>query len=170
MVRSIRTGETIDLALRENTSIAIFAPESTFLQKNEEDRNDMLEASVHRRIVIVDDMKTNLVMLREILEPTYKVIPFKSGMQLLKYLENHNEPDLIVLDIDMPIMMGTEVAKQVNEKYQCKIPILFVSALTDKKTVMLCRELKASGYIARPYHPVFILSQIKRILDGCAVF
>lgn len=170
VVRKVKNGETIDLALRENLTIAIYAPDSTYLQKSEEDRNDMVEAAIHRRIVIVDDMKTNLQMLREILEPEYKVIPFKAGGQLLNYLEQHNEPDLIILDIDMPIMMGTDVARIVNEKYNFKIPILFVSALTDKKTVMTCRELKASGYIARPYQPVYILSEVKRILDGRTIY
>lgn len=37
----------------------------------------MVEAAVHKRIVIVDDMKTNLQMLREILEPEYKVVPLQ---------------------------------------------------------------------------------------------
>lgn len=170
VVRIIRTGANLDLAQRENMSIAIFSSESTFLQKNEEDRNEMVEASVHRRIIIVDDMKTNLQMLREILEPQYKVIPFKSGGQLLKYLESHNEPDLIILDIDMPLMSGTEAAQKVNEMYNSRIPLLFVTTLTDKKTVLTCRELGASGYIVRPYQPVYILSEVKRILDGCLTY
>lgn len=166
IVRRVRDGALIDLSLRENLTTAIYAPDETYLQKSEEDRIDMVEAALHRRIVIVDDMKTNLQMLRDILEPNYKVIPFKSGGQVLKYLENHNTPDLLLLDIDMPIMMGTELAQIINEKYDYKIPILFVSSLTDKKTVMMCRELKASGYIARPYQAVYILSEIKRILSG----
>lgn len=166
IVRRIKDGALIDLSLRENLTTSIYAPDETYLQKNEEKRIDMVEAAEHRRIIIVDDMKTNLQMLREILEPQYKVIPFKTGGQLLKYLENHNEPDLLLLDIDMPIMSGTELAKIVNEKYNFKIPILFVSTLTDRKTVTMCRELKASGYIARPYQPVYILSEVKRILAG----
>lgn len=166
VVRSLKTKETIDLALRENLTIAIFAPDVDEIQKSEENRIEMLEAAVHRKIIIVDDMKTNLQMLREILEPEYKVIPFKAGGQVMKYLENHTEPDLIILDIDMPLVTGTDVARMVNEKYDGRIPILFVSALTDKKTVLTCRELKASGYIARPYQPVYILSEVKRILEG----
>lgn len=166
VVRKLDNRETIDLSLRENLTIAIYSPDPTELQRSEENRQDMLEAAVHRRIIIVDDMKTNLQMLREILEPEYKVIPFKAGGQLLKYLEGHNEPDLLILDIDMPVMTGTDVARIINEKYDNRIPILFVSALTDKKTVLTCRELHASGYIVRPYQSVYILSEIKRILDG----
>ncbi len=167
VVRVISSGESIDLARRDNMNIAIFAPESPGLEKNEEDRKDMVEAAVHRRIVIVDDMKTNLQMLRGILEPFYKVIPFKSGEQLIKYLESHNEPDLIILDIDMPEMTGTEAAGIIDKKYNGRIPLLFVTAISDRKTVITCRQLGAKGYIIRPYQPVYILSEVRRILDGC---
>lgn len=166
VVRNVATGETIDLALRENLSTSIYSPDSKRVVRSEENRKDMIEAAIHRRIIVVDDMKTNLQMLRDILEPEYSVVPFKSGIQLLKYLENHNEPDLLILDIDMPLMTGTEVAVKINEKYNYKVPILFVSALTDKSTVMTCRELKACGYIVRPYQPVYIQSEVKRILEG----
>ncbi len=167
VVRVLSTGESIDLARRNNMNIAIFAPESSGLQKNEEDRKDMLEAAIRRRVVIVDDMKTNLQMLRGILEPFYNVIPFKSGDQVLKFLESHNEPDLIILDIDMPEMSGTEVAGIIDKKYKGRIPLLFVTALSDKKTVLTCRGLGAKGYIIRPYQPIYILSEVKRILEGC---
>lgn len=166
VVRKIENGETIDLSLRENLTIAIYAPNIEELQQSEQNRAEMLEAAEHRRIVIVDDMKTNLQMLREILEPEYKVIPFKAGGQVMKYLDNHTEPDLMILDIDMPIITGTDLAQMINDKYNNKIPILFVSALTDKTTVLTCRELGARGYIARPYQPVYVLSEVKRILEG----
>lgn len=166
VVRRIDNSETIDLAKRENLNIAIHSADDTYLVKSEESRQEMLDSANMKRIVIVDDMKTNLQMLRDILEPEYKVIPFKTGAQALKYLDEHLAPELLVLDIDMPLMTGTELAQIVNNKYNYSIPILFVSALTDKKTVLMCRELKVCGYIARPYQPVYILSEIKRILEG----
>lgn len=170
VVRRIEDEEMIDLSLRENMSLAIYSPDSTYLQKSEAIRQEMLEASKQKRIVIVDDMKTNLQMLREILEPEYKVIPFKTGAQTLQFLDEHLPPDLLILDINMPFMMGTELAELVNEKFDYSIPILFVSSRTDLSTVMLCRKLKACGYIARPYQPVYILSEIKRIFDGGVTF
>lgn len=170
VVRRVSDYETIDLARRENISIAIYSQDETYLQKSEAERQEMIEDANQRRIVIVDDMKTNLQMLREILSPEYKVIPFKSGRQTLHYLSEHSLPDLLLLDIDMPEMSGTDLARRVREQYGDDVPILFVSALTDKKTVILCRELKASGYVARPYQPIYILSEIKRILDGRAVY
>lgn len=166
VVRRISDSYTIDLSLRENMTIGISSADSTYLKENEETRKEMIDATKQKRIVIVDDMKTNLQMLRDILEPEFKVIPFKTGIQTMQFLDKHLEPDLFVLDIDMPMMTGTELAKLINEKYKNKVPILFVSAITDKKTVLLCRELRASGYIARPYNPIYVLSEVKRIIEG----
>lgn len=170
VVRKVTTGETINLAKRENMSLAIFSPESSELIKNEEDRKQMVKGSARRSIVIVDDMKTNLQMLREILEMQYKVIPFKSGEQVLKYLETHETPDLIILDVDMTGLSGIETGGIINARYDMKIPLLFVTALSDRDTVLKCRELGAKGYIIRPYQPVYILSEVKRILEGCIVY
>ena len=89
----------------------------------------------------------------------------KSGEQLLRYLECNPRPDLILLDIDMPQMNGIEAAEKVIEMTEKTVPILFVSALCDSKTVMACRELDVSGYIVRPYQPVYIREEIQRVLS-----
>ena len=70
------------------------------------------------------------------------------------------------MDIDMPEMDGIETARRIQEMTDCSIPILFVTALCDKETVLTCRSMNAAGYIVRPYKPVYIKSEIKRILQG----
>ena len=70
------------------------------------------------------------------------------------------------MDIDMPEMDGVETARKIKEMTKDRIPILFVTALSDKETVMMCRRINAAGYILRPYNPVFVKSEIKRILTG----
>lgn len=118
------------------------------------------------RIMAVDDMKTNLQMIREILEPLYDVTLIKSGRQALMYLEKNPYPDLILMDIDMPEMDGIEATRQIQKMTDHKIPILFVTALCDRETVMICRNMNVAGYIVRPYKPVYMKSEIKRILTG----
>ena len=68
------------------------------------------------------------------------------------------------MDIDMPEMDGVETAKQINFITEGDIPILFVSAITDRQTVITCRKIGEAGYIARPYKAVYIISEIERIL------
>ena len=132
----------------------------------EQERSEMIKPLKRYRIMAVDDMKTNLQMLRGILEHLYDVILVKSGNQALLYLEKNEYPDLVLMDIDMPEMDGIEAAKRIQEMTNHEIPILFVTALCDRETVMMCRDMNAAGYIVRPYKPVYIKSEIKRILTG----
>lgn len=166
VVRRIADGQTIDLSERENLSLTIHSTDDGYLAKNEASRQEMLTAAVRKKIMVVDDMKSNLRTIRDILEQEYKLVLLKSGQQALTYLSKSKAPDLIIMDIDMPEMKGTEVAKLINEKYDYQIPILFVSALSDVETVLTCRQLKAAGYIVRPYQPFYVLSEVRRILEG----
>ena len=72
----------------------------------------------------------------------------------------------MLMDIMMPEMDGIETAKRIMEMTDRTVPILFVTALCDRQTVTLCRNLDAAGYIVRPYKPVFVKTEIKRILMG----
>ncbi len=159
----------MDLTDDENLGItfkSVGSVEETTTEKLEQERKEMIRPLDQHKILIVDDMKTNLQMLRQILEHSYELVLVKSGKQALLYLEKNEYPDLILMDIDMPEMNGIEATKRIQEMTQGKIPVIFVSALCDKDTVLACRELNAAGYIVRPYKPVYIKSEIKRILTG----
>ena len=166
IVRRVRDLRKIDLSERENLNLTIHSADDRALEANEASRQAMIDESGKRKIAVVDDMKTNLQMLREILAKDYNLVLLKSGKQLLSYLEKNLMPDMIIMDIDMPGMNGIETVKKVREEYSAVVPVLFVTALSDRETVMACRRLNASGYIIRPYQPVYVLSEIRRIIDG----
>lgn len=151
----------LHLTLRSAIGENLVSPEIA-----EREREEMIRPIRRYHIMAVDDMKTNLQMLREILEHTYEMTLVKSGEQALHFLEKNPHPDLILMDIDMPGMDGIETAKRILEMTERQIPILFVTALSDRETVMICRDLDVAGYIIRPYKPVYIKSEIKRILTG----
>lgn len=162
-------GEMVDLMKAENMDLALIVPREEWEaspEASERERNEMIKPLKRYRILAVDDMKTNLQMLRDILEHIYDVTLVKSGKQALMYMEKNPWPDLVLMDIDMPEMNGIEAAGKIQKMTNKKVPILFVSALCDEKTVMTCREMDAAGYVVRPYKPVYIKSEIKRILTG----
>ncbi len=168
-VVKLMDGTVLDLAERENYNITVkkaVGEEFGENRESEEARKKMIQPFKRYKLVVVDDMKTNLEALRGILEHLYDVILLKSGRQALLYLEKNEYPDLILMDIDMPEMDGVETARKIKEMTKDRIPILFVTALSDKETVMMCRRINAAGYILRPYNPVFVKSEIKRILTG----
>lgn len=169
-VRRISDGKTIDLTDRENIMLTIRASDEEYVMKNENRRREMMDTSAKKKILVVDDMKTNLQMLRDILSPRYNVSLLKSGEQTLTYLKKNSKPDMIIMDIDMPEMKGTECVDIINREYDYSIPILFVSALSNMDIVLECKKLKAAGYIVRPYNAVYILSEIERIIYRQGVY
>lgn len=169
IIRLIDTGEEIDLLDREMINLTICSWESMgidVMEQNESERNEMIQKKHKDRILIVDDMMTNLQMLRSILKEDYEVILAKSGEQAVNYIKTNEYPKLILMDIDMPDMNGVEATRKIKKLTDSSIPVLFVSAMTDKNTVLACRSLNAVGYIVRPYQPAYIKSEIERILYG----
>ena len=162
----LTNGEMIDLTEEQYLHITLIAQTDLDSGEEEAERAEMIETPTPYRIMVVDDMKTNLQMLRGILEPLYEVVLIKSGEQALMYLEKNPYPDLVIMDIDMPGMDGIEATRRIQKMTERKVPVLFVTALCDKETVTVCRELDAAGYIVRPYKPVYVKAEIKRILTG----
>lgn len=161
-------GTTIDLLDKNNLDITLLGATDlkAFNPEAEDERMEMIKDFHRYRVLVVDDMMTNLQLLRGILEHMYDVTLVKSGKQALAYLKKNEVPDAIIMDIDMPDMDGIEAAKQIQDKTKSKIPILFVTAISDRETVKQCQSIGAAGYIIRPYKPTFIKSELKRILTG----
>ena len=162
-------GRMLDLESPETLSITIVTStdETAPVTENAENaRRQMVNPGKKYHIVAVDDMKSNLIQLDEDLKHLYDMTLLKSGAQAVLYLKKNPYPDLILIDIAMPEMDGIETAKKIQELTDGKVPILFVTALRDRNTVMQCREVNAAGYVVRPYKLVFLKSEIKRIITG----
>lgn len=165
----LMNGDMLDLRAADNLNVTILtASEETapVIELSEKERNRMIKTDKKYHLVIVDDMKTNLEKMNEDLKHLYDITLLKSGAQALLYLKKNPYPDLILMDIVMPEMDGIEAARQIKELTHNQVPILFVTALRDKETVIKCREVNAAGYVARPYKRVFLKSEIKRIVTG----
>ncbi len=165
IVRLIETGETIDLLARENLHYTIHAGNELDKQEqieSEKARNAMIEKRL--TILAVDDMKTNLALIKDILHEEYEVITLDSGQQALLYMTRNPAPDIILMDIDMPILDGIETARRINNMTCGLVPILFVTAICNRETVLKCRALNAAGYIAKPFNNLYIREEIDRIM------
>lgn len=162
------TGEIINTGKRRDISfLASMIEHAEYsIEENEISRQDMISGKKSFRIMIVDDQKTNLMLLKDILDDYYELTLLKSGDQAINYLENNVCPDLILMDINMPGMDGIQTAAMIQAKTSNMVPIVFVSSNNDVDTVMACRNLGCAGYIVRPYNSVYIKSAIKEILTG----
>ncbi|HVN95108.1 MAG TPA: response regulator, partial [Syntrophorhabdaceae bacterium] len=80
-------------------------------------------------VLIVDDEPTNIEILNRALGTDYEILAVTSGKEALE-IAAHQSPDLIVLDIIMPVMSGYEVLQNLKQSASLKeIPVVFITAL-----------------------------------------
>ena len=109
-------------------------------------------------------------MLFRSLKDEYEVFKAKSGSEALQYLYSSEfVPNLILLDIMMPDMDGWEVFNRIRcISLLKKVPIAFLTALTESSDEKRAFEIGADDYIRKPYNREELLSRIKVILDKAA--
>ncbi|MDR0346972.1 MAG: response regulator [Coriobacteriales bacterium] len=114
-----------------------------------------------RRIALVDDNMTNLAIGRNILKERYEVYPVQSGAQLLEKVGVMN-PDLILLDIEMPGMDGYETLRRLKKCSELPpIPVIFLTAKADEGSEIEGFELGAVDYVTKPFSAPLLMRRIK---------
>ena len=118
-----------------------------------------------KRILMVDDVTTNLKCAMEVLKGSYEISTAKSGRQAFLLLREFI-PDLILLDINMPEMNGYEVMEKLKENPDTKdIPIIFLTAETDRESEIKGLKMGAMDFIRKPFEPEIMRSRIDKILQ-----
>ena len=114
--------------------------------------NVMAEQS-KQQILIVDDAQINRELLSVILEDEYRILEAENGKECLEKLyENRGDISLVLLDINMPVMDGFEVLKDMNENHTIEdIPVIMISSDDSEAFIRKAYELGASDYISRPF-------------------
>jgi len=107
------------------------------------------------KIIIADDFYTNRLLVSEILKDLgHEFIEAENGKEALEALENNNDIDLVLMDIEMPVMGGLEAIKQIRENLiypKNRVPII---ALTAHNPGMFTEDSKHAGFdglLAKPY-------------------
>jgi two-component system sensor histidine kinase/response regulator len=118
--------------------------------------------SIPAEILVVDDTPANLQLLSGILkECGYKVRLAISG-ELALQSARHSPPDLILLDITMPGFSGYEVASELRrDTALSKIPIIFISALTEMLDKVRAFAVGGVDYVTKPFHYEEVAARVK---------
>jgi len=116
-----------------------------------------------RKIAVVDDNADNRLIIRTILEDQYEIIEFASGIEAIEGFRE-NKPDVVILDISLPEMDGTEILRRIRE--DTELHDLPVIALTAHAMVGDREKYLAAGfndYVAKPILDMSVLfSTIQR--------
>lgn len=112
-------------------------------------------------VLIVDDVDANVLLLKLLISKAgYKTLSAYNGKDALEIVMEHN-PDLILLDIMMPVMDGHQVAKRLKEiPEKAEIPIIFLSALNSTDDIVQGFKLGAADYVSKPFNKDELLTRI----------
>ncbi|MDD7641195.1 MAG: response regulator [bacterium] len=119
-----------------------------------------------KTILVVDDDAMNLKVARFVLEQKgYNVMTVSSGAECILQLKQ-KRVDLILLDVEMPVMNGMKTLEHIRETREYrKIPVMFLTADASKDTVISAGKLDVAGYVKKPYDPQELLERIKKIFN-----
>jgi two-component system sensor histidine kinase/response regulator len=114
------------------------------------------------RILIVDDQPSNIQIVGTVLGNLgYEIIPASDGATALKRI-SLRVPDLILLDMLMPVMGGCEVCRQLKESPDWKdIPVIFLSAADDKDLIVRALDSGGVDYITKPFNHAELVSRVR---------
>lgn len=116
------------------------------------------------RLLIVDDVPDNLFLVRTILEDEgYEIITSSNGHDALKIIESE-PPDLVLLDVMMPLMDGYEVTRRIRAMKDLPfIPILLITAY-DRANAVKGLDLGADEFIRKPIEADELLARVRSLL------
>ena len=128
------------------------------------DATTAFAASGKKHILIVDDDRTVLKMLKAALDGRYDVTTMANGGMIDRVLSS-KFVDLIILDYEMPVETGADIFKRLKKvpRYS-NIPVVFLTGVSERDKIMEVMSLKPNGYILKPIDMDMLSSTITSIL------
>ena len=118
-----------------------------------------------KRILVVEDQEDNRQILRDLLANAgYEMLEAEDGQQALNAIAKQR-PDLILMDIQLPILDGYEATRRIKADPSLKdIPIIVVTSYALSGDEEKARACGCDAYVAKPYSPRALLAKIRQYL------
>jgi two-component system cell cycle response regulator DivK len=118
-----------------------------------------------KRILIVEDQEDNRRILRDLLSATgFELLEATTGEEGVRLAEA-SAPDLIIMDIQMPVLDGHEATRRIKAKPALRgIPIIVVTSYALSGDEAKAKAAGADAYVAKPFSPRELLGLIRRFL------
>lgn len=129
------------------------------------------ESNSTRTILIVDDIEVNRAILAEIFQQEYHILEAKNGKEALKVLkENHNQIDIILLDLVMPVMDGEEFLHRKQEIEEIEeigsIPVIIITSEDHPEQQINTLALGANDYVVKPFIREIVIKRVHNVLES----
>ena len=118
-----------------------------------------------KRILVVEDQEDNRQILRDLLSHSgYDMIEAENGELALTQAAKHH-PDLILMDIQLPVLDGYEATRRLKADPKLKaIPIIVITSYALSGDEQKARAAGCDAYVAKPYSPRALLAKIREFL------
>lgn len=119
-----------------------------------------------RVLLVEDDLDTQAVYSAILVHHGYEVLTAENGQEAVR-LAREERPDLVLLDIDLPILNGWEAAKILkDDRGTEEIPIVAISGGTTAECYERATSLGFEAYHAKPFSPTEVLTEVRRLLES----
>jgi two-component system, sensor histidine kinase ChiS len=147
--------------LSENSLVSI--NEDQIIPKNIDPDNKL----AYSRIMIVDDEPVNCqVLINHLYIEGYIVIPVSNGQDALDKINAGQVPDLLILDVMLPVMSGYDVCRKIREKYSPgELPILMLTAKSGPGDLIIGFEAGTNDYLTKPVSKAELLARVNGLLQ-----
>jgi two-component system, cell cycle response regulator DivK len=126
-------------------------------------------AAMQKKVLVVEDNELNMKLFNDLLEAHgYIVVQTRDGLSALEMARQH-QPDLILMDIQLPEVSGIEVTKWLKEDDELRrIPVIAVTAFAMKGDEQKIREGGCEAYISKPISVMSFLQTIDKFIKKTA--
>lgn len=117
-------------------------------------------------VLVIEDNEINREILYEILQDDYVVLCANDGKEGMKLLQTHHTKiDIVLLDIQMPVMNGYEVIEAVRHDPQLEqLPIVVMTGMDELDEEERCLKLGANDFVKKPYNPSVVKLRLESII------
>lgn len=132
-----------------------------------EDEKNAVESEVrHRKVMIVDDEEVNVLMVRQhLMRAGYENFVTTCDSREAMDMANKSNPDLVLLDINMPHVSGMEILEMMSKtKHLRNIPVVVLTAATAQNVKQSALELGANDFLHKPVDPNELIARVRNSL------
>lgn len=113
------------------------------------------------KVLVVDDEQANRLILQAMLNKSgHTVIEASNGEEAVKLFEEE-EPDIVLMDVMMPVMDGYEATRRIKQlNTKSFVPIIFLTAITDEDALVECISSGGDDFLTKPYNRTILQAKI----------
>lgn len=120
-----------------------------------------------KTILIVEDVDLNFLLLQKIIERTARfphiIIRAENGKIAVDYCSTNAEPDLIFMDIEMPVMNGIQATEHIKRRYP-EIPVVIQTAYTSEENREKAEKAGSNDFITKPIRKDLVASILSKFI------